>query len=129
MSYENDNEERRLFDQIVLQTVDCGSNEPPERIATRVIDARRAYFAPAAALESRPDAAEVMQRVLAHYEGKGMPAGESALLQDIARRAASLTGPKKPTKPALKIDVSGDIDAAPLELLQTYIRDEIEGKS
>ena len=82
-----------------------------------------------AVLESRPDAAEVLQRVLSQYEGKAMSAGENELLQDIARRAASLTGPKKPTKPALKIDVSGDIDAAQLEKLQTYIRDEIEGKS
>ena len=127
MSYENDNEERRLFDQIVLKLVSYGSNEPPERIATRVIDARRAYFAPAAAPAARPDAAEVLQRVRERIVLEDDPAGYFRGILDAVE--ASLTGPKKPTKPALKIDVSGDIDAAQLEKLQTYIRDEIEGKS
>ncbi len=137
MSYENDNEERRLFDQIVLQLVSCGSTEPPEVIATRVIDRRRAYFDAntlnaeierqrgvirsqnneiarmqerIAVLESRPDAAEVLQRVRSKLnEAERLDASDNEghvyvirigdALETIDAETDSLTGPKKPTKP------------------------------
>jgi hypothetical protein len=89
-------------------------------------------------LESRPDATEVLQKVrdriyddgyrIYEDDSNAMSVIDTACAM-IDAEFASLTGPKKPTKPVINVEVRGNIDAEALQKLQAYIRDEIEGES